>query len=236
MLSSLCRLCIITDGSSRESDVDPAELVGGFAPYVFARLRRYSSSTARFLRFRKKKKTPPAIALKATMPATTPAAMPALLGPLDCGACIVVIMVSLALVSPGAVTTMVLAFVIADGGSLSVGVGWEDDVDDDAAAALSFELGSELDPALASELGLESREVACTVPTLLFNPVSCTDQVFGPPPIALLALISLAKYIISHKSPNCNRHTWSCTVSLRLCYWIPEEDLHTNNWILGWYP
>ena len=52
------------------------------------------------------------------MPTTTPAAMPALFGPLDGVLVWVVVMtVSFAVVWPGAVTTIVLAFVTTDGGS-----------------------------------------------------------------------------------------------------------------------
>jgi len=43
----------------------------------------YSSSTSRLFLLRMKRKAPPAIAAMATIPTTTPAAMPALLGPLD---------------------------------------------------------------------------------------------------------------------------------------------------------
>ena len=83
----------MTEGSSLASDSDPTELVGGFALYSPEILRRYSSSTARLLRFRRKKNIPPAIALNATMPTTTPAAILALLGPAEDTACVVVMTV-----------------------------------------------------------------------------------------------------------------------------------------------
>ena len=146
----------MTEGSSRESDMDPAELVGGFALKSLATLRRYSSSTARLLRLRKMKKTTPAIALKATMPTITPAAMPALLGPLDGGVCVVVMTVSWASVWPGAVTTIVLAFVTTDGGPFCVGDGSGFEVDDVAAALAILEVVVESD----------------SLPTLLLNPVN----------------------------------------------------------------
>ena len=68
----------------------------------------------------------------ATTPMTTPAATPALFGPPDDGAFVVVIIVSCgcALVCPGAVTIIVLALVTTDGDTFWVG----DGVDCGAAA------------------------------------------------------------------------------------------------------
>ena len=61
----------------------PAELPG-FAPpaikLLTAAFLLYSSSTSRLLRFRTKRKAPPAITEIASSPTTTPIAMPALLG------------------------------------------------------------------------------------------------------------------------------------------------------------
>ena len=78
---------------------------------------------ARFLRFLKTRKITPAMALRTTIPATTPAAIPALFGPLGCAVCVVTMTVGLPLSCPGAVTTIVLAFVTTEGGPFSVGVG-----------------------------------------------------------------------------------------------------------------
>lgn len=73
------------DGSRRESELDPsvADLRGLPPPtkLLMTAWRRYSSSTARRLRARTNKMTPPIMAQKAITPTTTPAAMPALLGP-----------------------------------------------------------------------------------------------------------------------------------------------------------
>ena len=62
----------------------PELLVGGLPPpmkLLTAAFLLYSSSTSRLFLFRIKRKIPPAIAPIATIPTTTPAAMPALLGP-----------------------------------------------------------------------------------------------------------------------------------------------------------
>lgn len=62
----------------------PPLLVGGLPPamnWLTAAFLLYSSSTSRLLLLRTKRYTPPAIAQIATIPTTTPAAMPALLGP-----------------------------------------------------------------------------------------------------------------------------------------------------------
>jgi len=62
----------------------PPLLVGGLPPpmkLLTAAFLLYSSSTSRLFLFRMNRKIPPAIALRATIPTTTPAAMPALLGP-----------------------------------------------------------------------------------------------------------------------------------------------------------
>jgi len=64
----------------------PPLLLGGLPPatkLATAAFLLYSSSTSRLFLLRMKRKAPPAIAAMATRPTTTPAAMPALLGPLD---------------------------------------------------------------------------------------------------------------------------------------------------------
>ena len=107
----------------------------------------------------------------ATTPMTTPAAMPALLGPPDDGVFVVVTIVSCALVWPGAVTIIVLAFVTTDGDTFWVGDGV-------ACTASGEDVGALL--ALDSELDCESD----SLPTLSFSPVSCTDHASEPPPVA----------------------------------------------------
>ena len=105
------------------------------------------------------------------MPTTTPAAIPALLGPLEDGTCVVVMIVCCAVVWPAAVTTIVLALVTTDGDPFSVGDAPADDVDvDDVDAALSFESESE-------------SEVELWLATLLLSPVSWTAQELCPPPV-----------------------------------------------------
>lgn len=114
MLPSLCRLCIITEGSRRESDMEDMLVGCPRAAALFADWRWNSSSSARRLRFLKKKNRPPMTAPTARMPTIIPAAIPALLDPFE-----LLVTVSLgteALVCPGAVTTTVLAFVTTDGG------------------------------------------------------------------------------------------------------------------------
>lgn len=63
----------------------PPLLLGGFEPLMKAltvALRRCSSSISRFLLRRSKKKTPPIMAATTMTETTTPAAIPAVLGPL----------------------------------------------------------------------------------------------------------------------------------------------------------
>ena len=83
MLPSLWRLCAIMPGSSLESDMELDE-VGLLPPATKLSIvadRLYSSSRA-FWRLRRiKNQTPAAIAIMATTPTTTPAAMPAVLVP-----------------------------------------------------------------------------------------------------------------------------------------------------------
>jgi len=66
------------------SDEAPLLLVGGLPPamkLLTAAFLLYSSSISRLFLLRMKRKAPPTIAATATIPTTTPAAMPALLGP-----------------------------------------------------------------------------------------------------------------------------------------------------------
>ncbi len=74
----------MTEGSSRESDSD-GSLPGLLLPVklLMAAFRRYSSSTDRRLRERRKNHTPPRMAEMASTLTTTPAAMPAVLGPFE---------------------------------------------------------------------------------------------------------------------------------------------------------
>ena len=176
MLPSLCRLCIITDGSRRESDIDPA-LDGFWLPVMLLMeaLRLYSSSTARRLRCRRNKKSPPAMAQTAATPTTTPAAMPAVFGPLDfssfgVGAGAVVVW-------PGAVTTTVFPTVTTDGVDFGVVLAA-------GAAVVGGEAVCDADDAefklYASEVGAEVSSGAFeTAPPM---PVSATDQALSPPP------------------------------------------------------
>lgn len=98
------------------------------------------------------------------MPTITPAAMAALFGPLDFGMLVVVMIVSFALVWPGAVTTIVLAFVTTDGGCFFVGVG--------VAAAVVWEEDEDSELELESEFELEFEDELCSLPTLSSTPVS----------------------------------------------------------------
>lgn len=86
MEPSLILRWAMTAGSRRVSlnEEAPPLLVGGLPPWIkllTAAFRRYSSSTSRLFLFLMKRNIPPAIAAIATMPITTPAAIPALLGP-----------------------------------------------------------------------------------------------------------------------------------------------------------
>ena len=175
MLPSLCRLCIITDGSRRASDIDA--VLDGFPLVVkllIETLRLYSSSTARRLRCRRNKKSPPAIAQIATTPTTTPAAMPAVFGPFgfsfaaEDGAGAVVVW-------PGAVTTTVFPMVTTDGDDLRVVLGTG------AAVVCGVDVGEVmLELTLGLELALELAPGAfATVPPV---PVNATDHVLSPPP------------------------------------------------------
>ena len=175
MLPSLCRLCIITDGSRRASDIDA--VLDGFPLVVkllIETLRLYSSSTARRLRCRRNKKSPPAIAQTATIPTTTPAAMPAVFGPFEFsfsaedGAGAVVVW-------PGAVTTTVFPMVTTDGVDLRVVLGTG------AAVVCGVDVGEVmLELTLGLELALELAPGAFgTVPPV---PVNATVHVLSPPP------------------------------------------------------
>lgn len=214
MLTSLCRRCIITDGSSRESVIEWL-LCGGLLSVskgLLALLLRYSSCIARRFRLRRKKNKPPAIAPIAAKPTTTPAAMPAVLGPFD-GLCVSAL-AGAAWVWPGVVETKTVAAVAAlvivvcglslvesgcaTGAAVLVGlllaVGLEVvelNVDDGEAVALEDGMESELE----SEPGLES----WALPTLLFSPVKDTDHLLSPPPTEALAMKEW-----------CNKRTYIC--------------------------
>ena len=207
----------MTEGSSLASDTDPAELVGGFAPKPPTKLRRYSSSTALLLRFRRKKNIPLAIALSATIPTTTPAAIPALLGPFEDGACVVVMIVCCAVVWPAAVTTIVLALVTTDGDPFSVGDAPADDVDvdvdDDDDAALPFDSELEFESELVSEL---ESELELWLATLLLSPVSWTAQEFCPPPVLQSARGRATCLAATYTYPGGIHCTLSCTPNPRL--------------------
>lgn len=73
----------MTDGSRRESDSDGALPGLPAVKLLMAAFRRYSSSTARRLLDRRKNQIPPRMADMASTPITTPAAMPAVLGPFE---------------------------------------------------------------------------------------------------------------------------------------------------------
>lgn len=96
------------------------------------------------------------------MPTTTPMAMPVLFGPFESP--VFVLLGTMALVCPGAVTTTVLALVTTDGGAFlemsGIGVAAEDEL----------------------ELGLALESESGTLSTELSTPVNWTDHVFGPPP------------------------------------------------------
>lgn len=245
MLTSLCRRCIITDGSSRESDMEWL-LWGGLLSVSkgFSTLVLWfccsGSCIARRFRLRRKKNRPPAMAAIAARPTTTPATMPPVLGPLD--ALCVSADAGAALVWPGAVTTTVAALVIVDGvlslvvsgcaaaaagavglllaaGPELVVVDADDGetADDGKTAAVGDGLESEL------ELG------SCALPTLLFSPVSDTVQVLSPPPRCALALAKKqyrdCTYICHLGSPG----SLCCIVSLRSCCLSLAANHHTNN-------
>ena len=168
-----------------------------------------------------KNNIPPAIALSATIPTTTPAAIPALLGPLEDGACVVVMIVCCAVVWPAAVTTIVLALVTTDGDPFSVGdapaddvdVDDDDDDDDDAAAALPF--GSEPESESELESDLES-ELELWLATLLLSPVSWTAQELCPPPVLQSARGRATYLAATYTYPGGIHCTLSCTPNPRL--------------------
>ena len=135
------------------------------------------------------------MALNATTPTTTPAAIPATFGPLlpDLGLSVVVMTVVCACDWPGAVTTMVLACVTTDavGVLVVVGVGFVElvlevdvDVSEELESSLelevSFELELELELEFESEFEFELEPD--TLPGLLFSPVKATDHELDPPP------------------------------------------------------
>ena len=148
----------MTDGSNLESDVDPAELVAGFRVLKLfaAALRWYSSSRAFLFRFLRKKNNAPAIAATATTPTTTPAAIPATLGPLPPSpslgseVCVVITTEVLACDWPGAVTTIVRACVTTDAFAFCVFVV--------AVVGVGVGVGAELEVVL--EVGSESSELS----------------------------------------------------------------------------
>ncbi len=94
--------------------------------------------------------------------------------------------VSCALVCPGAVTTIVLAVVTTEGGPFWVGVGSGDDgvmvtaadLESELELEFAFEFEFELLLEFAFELefelesSVEPEDVLCWLPTLLLNPVS----------------------------------------------------------------
>lgn len=86
MEPSLILRWAMTAGSRRMSlnEEAPPLLLGGLPPWMkllTAALRLYSSSTSRLFLFLTNMNAPPAMAAIATMPITTPAAIPALFGP-----------------------------------------------------------------------------------------------------------------------------------------------------------
>ena len=171
----------MTDGSSLESEIELEELLGGFCPYHPPKLLRCCSSTARLLRLLKKKNSPPAIAVRATRPTTTPAAIPATFGPFFVAIEVVVMTVVVGCVCPGAVTTTVDAWVTTDGSDAFVVVGAAAAADDGSVSGDAdwvSELESVLDAALEPELDPEPD----TLPGLELVPVSCTEKVLDPPP------------------------------------------------------
>jgi len=129
------------------NDEAPPLLVGGLPPpamkVLTAAFLLYSSSTSRLFLFRMNRYNPPAIALMATMPTTTPAAMAALLGPPfawgdaealadvesdEPGACVITT------VDPGAVTTDGVVAVVSEGEVVEDGAA--DDVLESSAEAV----------------------------------------------------------------------------------------------------
>lgn len=146
-----------------------------------AEFRWYPASTARRFRLRRKKNSPPATAPTAAIPTTTPAAIPAVLGPLAffSGAA----GDGTAFVWPGAVTTMVLARVMVDGGSCLVGSG------SFCAAAtgegLLFAAGVEVDDGIAGSaaaLGSEPESSFEPEPAFGLDPEFESESVPEPEP------------------------------------------------------
>lgn len=139
-------------------------------------LRLYSSSTARRLRCRRNKKSPPAIAHAAAIPTTTPAAMPAVFGPLDfsfagVGAGAVVVW-------PGAVTTTVFPMVTTDGAGFNVVLGTGAAVVCGVLAACAVDVATF--PLFVLEVDVDASTAALdTIPP---TPVKPTDQALSPPP------------------------------------------------------
>ena len=160
------------------------------------------------------------MALNTTMPTTTPAAIPATLGPpLDLASSVVVITVICACVCPGAVTTIVLARVTTEGAEL---FDWSGDgVGDGVVVWLSpaSELAlSELEVSELELSGFESEsDFALTsdpdaLPTLLLRPVSCMDQLLDPPPYGCISLPDndRARQYTTYRYPCHIQHTWNC--------------------------
>lgn len=122
----------------------PPLLLGGLPPpamkLLTAAFLLYSSSTSRLFLFLMKMNAPPAIAAIATMPITTPAAIPALLGPeedLDSDAEEVPVAELAAVtttVCPPTVTTDAVAVPVAVAFPVALAVA-EDDVSDAEASA-----------------------------------------------------------------------------------------------------
>lgn len=119
-----------------------------------------------------------------------------------------------------------LALVTTDGGPFFVGDAAADDVDDDENAALPFESESEFEVELESEL---DSELELWLATLLFTPVSWTDQELGPPPVTQSATSKTAVLAATYMYPSCTHNILSCTQNLRLCCSTPEADHHTSN-------
>jgi len=144
MLPSLILRWAMTAGSRRISlnDEVPPLLLGGLPPLIkllTAAFLLYSSSTARLRLFLMNRYRPPAIAAMATIPMTTPAAIPALFGPEDDDFCEAPVAELLAVT-----TTVCPPIVTTDGEAVLVDVGFAvalaaaaDDVSDGEAPAFA---------------------------------------------------------------------------------------------------
>ena len=109
-----------------------------------------------------------------------------------------------------------LAFVTTDGGLFCVGDGVVSGVAVDEICALLV-VESVLEPEL------------CSLPTLSFSPVSCTDHALDPPPGKLLVFDIWSPRKRSYTYPDRNHYMENCTENSRLDYSNLEASHRSSN-------